>query len=50
MNILASRLPALKFLGIAGLIQLGLTLSSNVNIAYSGIRNAHVEHQLVYRK
>lgn len=30
MNIIASRLPALKFLGIAGAIQLGLTVFSNV--------------------
>ncbi len=30
MNIIASRLPALKFLAIAGVIQLGLTLASNV--------------------
>lgn len=30
MNIIASRLPALKFVGIAGIIQLGLTLFSNV--------------------
>jgi hypothetical protein len=31
MNILASRLPAIKFLALAGAIQLGLTLTSNVN-------------------
>lgn len=31
MNIIASRLPALKFLGIAGAIQLGLTIFSNVS-------------------
>ena len=32
MNILASRLPALRFLAIAGAFQLGLTLTSNVTI------------------
>ena len=32
MNILASRLPALKFIAIAGGIQLGLTLFSNVSL------------------
>jgi hypothetical protein len=33
MSVLASRLPALKFLAIAGAIQLGLTLVSNVALA-----------------
>jgi hypothetical protein len=31
MNILASRLPAIRFLALAGAIQLGLTLTSNVS-------------------
>jgi hypothetical protein len=31
MNILSSRLPALKFLAIAAVFQYGLTVFSNVN-------------------
>lgn len=44
MNIIASRLPAVKFLMLAGGIQLGLTLFSNVpSIAIIEHRNAHVK-------
>ena len=44
MNIIASRLPAVKFLMIAGGIQLGLTLFSNVWLTLiAEYRNAHVE-------
>jgi len=48
MNIIASRLPAIKFLMLAGGIQLGLTLFSNVLLPLTEeYRNAHVECQLV---
>ena len=49
MNILASRLPAVKFLMIAGGIQLGLTLFSNVQPhSHSGNRHAHAQRGLVH--
>ena len=43
-NLLASRLPALKFIGIAGAIQLGLTVFSNVDVLSCLVNwNADVE-------